>query len=120
MEIWQDVPIQSDWWPAVQAASLYHTMPSLGKKIFGADFPMKRRHAMELLRRAFPGHFGMDTSAPSMEFFITRGEFEILLRMGLSAEMPLPPTAVYQDDLRGEITRGEALARTLEVLLAQH
>jgi len=120
MEIWQDVPIQSDWWPAVQAASLYDTMPSLGKKIFGADFPMKRRHAMELLRRAFPGHFGMDTSAPSMEFFITRGEFEILLRMGLSAEMPLPPTAVYQDDLRGEITRGEALARTLEVLLAQH
>lgn len=119
MEVWQDVPTQSDWWPSVQAASLYGTMPSLGKKIFGADFPMKRRHALELFRRAFPGHFGIESSAPSMEFFITRGEFEMLLRMGLSADMPLPPTTVYQDDLRGEITRGEALARTLEVLLAQ-
>ena len=119
MEVWQDVPIHSPWWPAVQAASLYGTMPSLGKKTFGADFPMKRRHAMALLRRAFPGHFGMDSSPASAEFFITRGEFELLMRLGLPAEMALPPTALYQDDLRGEITRGEALARTLEVLLAQ-
>lgn len=94
-------------------------MPGLGKKIFGTDFPMKRHHALDMLRRAFPGHFSLAPSETSLDFFMTRGEFEILLRLGLSADMAIPPASAYRNDLRGDISRGEALARTLEVLLAQ-